>query len=201
MTGEIPAYAGMTWALAMTIMRSMTNPIDTPTNIFHTFLMTNHEWIEKLAKDELRVENSGEFDLYGSFDQTTILKEQTSHFLRELRQITQEMANTFNAYRGEKNSIKVFQITGTEADFMIFRNSLKLVFAARKPGEISINFLTVRNGILEEARGKESTKDGDALKATVGPFNEAHWYFRDHCVDPKSLMKFYFTEFVKNSLL
>lgn len=178
----------------------MTNVIDTLANIFHTFLMPNYEWLEKLAKDELRVESSGEFDLYGSFDQISILKEQTPHFLRELRLITQEMANTFNAFRGEKNSIKVFQITGTEADFMIFRNSLKLVFSMKKPGEIAINFITVRNGILEENSGKEKSKEGDILKATIGPFNEAHWYFRDHHVDPRSLMKFYFTEFVKNSL-
>ena len=164
--------------------------------------MDNNGWIEKLAKDELNAEASGEFDLYSSFDQTHILKEQTSNFLRDLKIVAQELANTFNAFRGERNAVKVFQISGTEADFMLFRNSLKLVISDNKPGEISLSFLTVKNGILEEQGvGDANKKSGDVLKATIGPFKEAHWYYKDHLVSPKSLIKFYFTEFVKNSYL
>lgn len=163
--------------------------------------MTNFEWIEKLVKDETGLEQRGEYDLYSTFDQNSVLKEQTISFLSELRHISQEMVNAFNAFRGEKNTIKVFQISGTEADFMIFRNSLKLLFSQKKPGEIGINFLTIKNGMIEEQRSKENTKDGEILKASIGPFNEAHWFYREHNVNPRSLMKYYFIEFVKNSLL
>ena len=170
-------------------------------HIFHTFLMPNYEWIEKLAKEEVSAQESGEFSLYSTFDNNTILKDQTTSLLIELRQTAQEMTNTFNAFRGEKNTIKVFHISGSEADFMLFRNNLKLLFSQRKPGEIVINFLSVRNGLVEEKKNQNSETQGDSLKASIGPFNEAIWFFREHNIEPRTLMRYYFTEFVKNSLL
>src|SRR3989338_63647 len=103
--------------------------------------MPSFEWIEKLAKDELKSEETGQVDYYGTLDQTILLEEQTKGFLRELKSIAQEMTITFNAYRGDRHALKVFHISNSESDFMVFRNSLKLIFSYEKPGEISISFL------------------------------------------------------------
>jgi len=162
--------------------------------------MPTFEWIELLAKNELKMEESGEFDLYGSFDQKTILEEQTKGFLRELKRLAQEMATAFNAFRGDRKAVKVFQISGTEADFMVFRNTLKLIFSFDKPGEVSINFINVRGGLVEEKMNKDDLKNGDVIKATLGPFNEGVWQFKDHRVFPHQLVRYYMTEFIKNSV-
>ncbi|MFC2075099.1 hypothetical protein ACFLRA_02375 [Bdellovibrionota bacterium] len=162
--------------------------------------MSTFEWIEKLAKDELKMEESGEFDLYGSMDQTRVLESHTHDFLHQLKSLAQDMANRFNGYRGDRHSIKVFQISGTPSDFIIFRNHLKLVFANTSPGKIKVSFLTVRGGLYEEDLKEGQPKDSDIIFATLGPFNDAVWHYKDHIVTPTSLVRYYITEFIKNSL-
>ena len=93
--------------------------------------MPTHEWIEKLAKDELTMVERGEVDFYGSRDEAQVLEEQTVGFLRELKHLAQELTTAFNAYRGDRHSVKVYQISGSKADFMIFRNRLKLIFSSK----------------------------------------------------------------------
>jgi len=162
--------------------------------------MLNFEWIEKLAKEEISTESTGEYDLYGALDQKKLLETHTIDFLREIKLIAQDLANRFNGYRGDRQSIKIFQISGTVSDFMVFRNHLKLVFSAGEPGNIKVSFIAVRGGMYEEEISKQKEKHADNLIATIGAFNDAIWHFKSHIITTQSLMRYYMTEFIKNSI-
>ncbi|MBI2609403.1 MAG: hypothetical protein HYW47_07400 [Deltaproteobacteria bacterium] len=154
------------------------------------------EWIEKLAKEEISIEETGEFDLHRRQDEQKLLEELALQFLYDLRREFTTCINSFNTYRGEqRNTIKIYGIQGTESDFLVFRNSLKLIVAKERPGTISLSFTSLRGGL------KSANDEGsDYLEAELGPFNDAQWKFKSQPVTAQALVRYYLTEFIKNSL-
>ena len=154
------------------------------------------EWIEKLVKQELQVEESGEVDLYNKDDEKQVLDEATLQFLYDLRKEFTACINSFNTYRGEaRNSIKIYGIQGTQADFLVFRNSLKLIVTKERPGTIAFSFASLRGG-LKSAKDEDS----DYIELTLGHFNDGVWKFKGQSINSQSLVRYYLTEFIRNSL-
>ena len=154
------------------------------------------EWIEKLAKQELQVEETGEVDLHNKDDEKQVLDEATLQFLYDLRKEFTGCINSFNTYRGEaRNSIKIYGIQGTQADFLIFRNSLKLIVTKERPGTIAFSFASLRGG-LKSAKDEDS----DYIELTLGHFNDGVWKFKGQSINSQSLVRYYLTEFIRNSL-
>ena len=86
-------------------------------------------WIKELADQERRIESTGKVDLVVSLDQDQDLDEKTDLLLIEFRELIRGYADSFNRYRGSRMAgVKIFGIANTRADFMLFRNSLKLIF-------------------------------------------------------------------------
>jgi hypothetical protein len=173
------------------------------------------DWLEELAKSEMTTEQTGQIDPFGHLDYEKILKNHTLFFLAELRNLFQECAVRFNQHRKDpRHSIKVYGIAETEADFLVFRNSLKLVVTYSKPGQIEVSFHTLSGGIYAPQKkvvdnvvrggiprppGETGLPSGDLIEIELGPFNEAHWTYHGARVTLPSLVRFYLTEFVKNS--
>ena len=171
-------------------------------------------WIEELAKAELALEEKGEVDPFGHLNEEKILKDHTVSFLKELRSLFQTYASGFNEARQDtRQTIKVYGIAQTDADFLVFRNNLKLVITFVKPGQIEISFHTLSGGLFTPNKkvppltktgiprppGKFEDSNGDVFDLELGPFNEPTWFFNGTRVELPSLTRFYLTEFIKNS--
>lgn len=174
------------------------------------------DWLEELAQSELTTEQTGQADPFGHLDYEKILKNRTLVFLTELRNLFQECATRFNQHRKDpRHSIKVYGIAQTEADFLVFRNSLKLVISYVKAGQVEVSFHTLSGGIYAPQKkvvnnvvrggiprppGEKGLPTGDLIEIELGPFNEAYWNYCGTRVTPPSLIRFYLTEFIKNSV-
>lgn len=162
-------------------------------------------WIENLAMDEVNMEESGVIKFDDHLNTQQILEESSYHFVNQLKDKFEFYTSLFNQYRGTRDhsrSIKIFRISNTVNDFILFRNSLKLVVARRSPDVISIGFLST-SGNLFSPRGslvdQNSTPHIHEIKAHIGPFNTITWRFQGEVVEVDAIVKYYLTEFIKNS--
>ncbi len=164
----------------------------------------NVSWIESLALEEVNMEESGIIRFNDHLNTQQLLEESSLNFVNKLKDRFEFYVSLFNQYRGHagvQRNIKVFRISNTINDFILFRNSLKLLVARRAPDLVSIGFLST-NGGLFAARLANETQSVHAIheiKAHVGPFNNITWRFQGELVEVEALVKYYLTEFIKNS--
>lgn len=179
-------------------------------------------WVHELAKNEVRPEEANIFNRVNQFDPRQLIEESTIEFLEELRDLFTMNIKVFNNY-SENNTkfseIKIYGISQTPADFMLFRNNTKLVFSNTAHGIISATFsqhsamnpggqfkelnpassgaALTGSTVLRDSHGPG--KNQQDIMAEVGPFLDIRWTFQGESVRPERLVKFYFIEFVKAS--
>lgn len=162
------------------------------------------DWIENLALDELNMDESGivHFDDHLNIDQ--ILEESSLLLMNQIRDLIEVYTTRFNEYRGKNAQglqIKIFKISNTVNDFMLFRNSLKLIFARKANDMITIGFLSNTGGLYAARLNNSGPTLNKAheIRAHIGPFNKITWRFQGEVLDLDSMARHYLTEFVKNS--
>lgn len=174
-------------------------------------LPANMDWVHELAKNELNPEAANIFNTVNQFDPKRIIEESTIEFLEELRELFTAYARVFNSYsenNGKFSEMKIYGITNTAADFMLFRNNVKLVFANIAHGIISATFtqhlrddVAIAGGL--SGAGKTSLldvqKQNQEIIAQIGPFLDVSWTYQGEKVNPERLVKYYFVEFIKAS--
>jgi hypothetical protein len=161
-------------------------------------------WIENLALEELNTEESGIINIEGHLNPQKALEESSINFMEDLKELFEIYATKFNEFRSNQsgtNQIKVFKISNTINDFMLFRNSLKLVVARKSDDIISIGFLSNSGGLFPARLNYEDSPASGIhqIKANIGPFNEIRWEFSGEKVEVHALVKHYLTEFIKHS--
>lgn len=161
-------------------------------------------WIENLALDEINMEESGVINFNEHLSPERILEESSIDFMEELKELFEIYTAKFNEFRGDRENtraIKMFKISNTVNDFMLYRNSLKLVVARRSEDVISIGFLSNSGGAFAARTSYEGgeNKSIHEIRAHVGAFNNIIWKFQGENVDVDALVKHYLTEFVKHS--
>ena len=170
---------------------------------FNDILPSQQGWIHELAKAEVHPDAEKILQLGKAFDPQQLVEESTIDFLSELREQFNEFAKTFNGYSegGSKfQEIKVYSVAQTAADFMVFRNQIKLVVTNSAHGVIQISFAQHVRGALavdgqtHNAGGPSTSQD---LLAQVGPFRDVFWTFQGEKVSPDQVAKFYFAEFAR----
>lgn len=164
----------------------------------------NISWIESLALEEVNMEESGIIRFQDHLNTQQILEESSLQFVDKLKDRFEFYVSLFNQYRSNRDtnrSIKIFRISNTVNDFILFRNSLKLIVARRAPDVVSIGFLANNGGLFSArlANENQSVHAIHEIKAHVGPFNTISWRFQGEPVEVEALVKYYLTEFVKNS--
>jgi len=173
---------------------------------FKDVLPSQHGWIHELAKAEVHPEAERLLQLGRSFDPQQLVEESTIEFLTELRERFTEFARLFNSYSENSvrfQEIKVYSLAQTAADFMVFRNQVKLVVNNSAHGVIQISFAQhVRSTIAVDGQIQNATNPGaqtqsQDLLAQVGPFRDIFWTFQGEKVTPDQVAKFYFAEFVR----
>lgn len=161
------------------------------------------KWIENLALQELNMEESGVIHFNEHLNPNVALEESSIELMDRLRELFDIYVTKFNEFRGNNlstSAIKIFKISNTVNDFMLFRNSLKLVVARRSVDCISIGFLSNANGVFAaRTTGFSIDSKIHEIKAHVGPFNNIKWQFQGETVELEALVKHYLTEFIKHS--
>ena len=162
------------------------------------------QWVEELAIEEINMEESGVIGFNNHLNPLHLLEESSLEFMEALRDRFELYVSKFNLLRGQKdntNSIKIFKISNTVNDFMLFRNALKLVVARKSPEVINIAFLSNAGGMFSARLTFDAPAVNQAheLRAHVGPFNNITWRFHNEPVDIDQLVKHYLIEFIKHS--
>jgi hypothetical protein len=179
-------------------------------------LQSQHGWIHELTRAEIHPEAEKLLQLGKSFDPQQLVEESAIDFLAELRGQFSEFARAFNSYSENGASfseIKVYSVAQTAADFMLFRNQVKLIFSNSSHGVIQISFAQhMRGSLAIDGVGTGGTEprpvsgafpgfslggQAQELLAQVGPFRDVFWTFQGEKVFPEQISKFYFVEFAK----
>ncbi|MBU6374622.1 MAG: hypothetical protein KGQ59_01385, partial [Bdellovibrionales bacterium] len=114
-------------------------------------------WIHGLAKGEQNPEADRLLQAAsGGLDPQQRIEEATVDFLTRLREQFTEYCRIFNGYSeagARFQEIKVYSVAQTAADFMIYRNQVKLVASNAAHGVIQISFSQhQRNGFAVEGQ-------------------------------------------------
>ncbi len=155
-------------------------------------------WIKNLAYQEDQMEKKGEVAFQSSEKALSEeeFKDLTVEFLKQLRTAFTQHVSYFNQLKGYLGSIRIYGITNTEADFMLFRGGYKLVFSMKTAGLVAIRFVNVDN----ITHSQSSYSPVDYLKAAEAPFGEIKWTYNNHNIRIDYLIRHYLTQFVKQSI-
>ncbi len=153
-------------------------------------------WIEQLALDEVQREQQGFVDAREAHHQEGMMNEENLRFLEELFDYFSKQIQVFNDLRSHDQPlqrIKIYKITGTEADFMLFRNGLKLLFSKKSFNCLSIQYLD-QDKQLEKNSYQE-------ILLQLGPFEQLQWTYQGQAFQKEALVRYYLSHFVKKSAL
>jgi hypothetical protein len=167
-------------------------------------LPANPSWVENLALEEIRMEESGVVHFNEHLNPQAYLEESSIEFLEAIKDRMEMYVNRFNDFRSTQNAgpiIKMFKISNTINDFMLYRNSLRLVFSRKTNDLLQIGFLS-NSGALYSARTTQALPASGGpheIRAHVGPFQNISWRFNGEIVEIDSLCRHYLTEFIRQS--
>lgn len=176
---------------------------------FKEVLPNEQGWIHELARAEIHPEAEKLLQLGKSFDPQQLVEESTVEFLTQLREYLEEYAKVFNSYSeyGKKFSeVKIYSIAQSPADFMVFRNQVKLVVTNTDHGVIQLTFAHhIQNSLSVNGYGQHTHQDEGSsmmgapqeLIAQLGPFRDVYWTYQGEKVQPEQVAKFYFSEFIR----
>ncbi len=165
-------------------------------------------WIKELVRGEKQREEAGVVDFSPAFDPKNLVLKDTIEFLRSLKMAFIKSATTFNQLKGpSEGHIKVYGISKTHSDFMLFRNGYKLIFSMTKPGQIIIKFHHLSTPFIGNDYNQPETAQKrvhspipqTALEARWGAFNELVWTHAEKRINIEYLVKFYVKNFVHSS--
>ncbi len=159
--------------------------------------MDKLSWIKDLVQAEQQMEESGMIQITTGFEPEKQLYNETLLFLISLKREFIDSTNAFNQMKGSPmGRVKVYSISQTQADFMLFRNGFKLIFSMKQPGTISMKFHR-STGLNPAFQNQES--DEEFLMAKWGPFGDLVWAYNNQPIKVDYLIKYYTTRFVHES--
>jgi hypothetical protein len=160
-------------------------------------------WLKRLSENESELLRTGSGDFVSHQDHRKVVEEASLEFMQEVRDEFLNCVDLFNSYRGGShlpNSVKIFNISNTAADFIIFRNTLKLVVSNPALGVVNFSFVN-RANTFTKAPSIKTKKEGYDLIAQLYPFNDLAWTFHGERIHVESVVRYLFTEFVKSSAI
>lgn len=159
-------------------------------------------WIKDLVRAEMEMEESGMVDLSAGFSPEDNVLTETVEYLHCLKAGLVEGATAFNNLKGSTvGRIKIYGISNTEADFMLFRNGFKLVFAMLEPGRIAVRFHQMGTRFLPGQSQDEGQppQNEDILEGQWGAFGNLIWTFQEQEIKLDYLVRYYLTRFIRES--
>ncbi len=158
-------------------------------------------WIKELVLAEQQMEEAGVVDMEAGFDPNRQVDEATFEFITDLKAAFVEAASAFNQLKASTlGQIRIYGISKTRADFMLFRNGYKLIFSMRQPGTIGISYSAVGANYVPGTLTKTDESEAvDQLKASWGAFGQLIWTYKDHSINIDYLVRYYMSRFIKDS--
>jgi len=160
----------------------------------------NHGWIHEIARAEASPEAEALYNLTQGAGPQQAIEESTVDFLTDLRAYFQEYVRVFNSLSegGKKFSeIKIFNLTQGAADFMLYRNGIKLILANTTHGAIQVSY--DRHQTAATASGDAGVPEAEEMLAQIGAFGKVHWTYRSERVESEQVAKFFFGEFTRRT--
>ncbi|MCO5142746.1 MAG: hypothetical protein M9962_06620 [Oligoflexia bacterium] len=180
----------------------MQQEIQVPRRINMVSTGKDANWLKRLVDNEVELLKTGSGDFVSHQDHKKVVEEATLEFMFNLKEEFLKCVDLFNSYRGGShlpNSIKIFNISNTQADFIIFRNTLKLVISNPALGVVNFSFVN-RANTFSKAPVK-TKREGYDLIAQLYPFNDLAWTFHGERIDVEAVVRYLFTDFVKSSAI
>jgi hypothetical protein len=161
--------------------------------------MESLDWIKSLIEAEQKMEDAGVVDLSTSHPEA-FLEDQTSEFLHDIKAGFVSASATFNQLKGSNlGTLKIYAISNTKSDFMLFRNGYKLIFAMKRPGEIEVYHSLITTHYINPSETETESGERDSLRAQWGAFGEVSWMYRNLPVKIDFLVRHYMTRFIRES--
>ncbi len=160
--------------------------------------MDKLSWIKDLVQTEQQMEESGMVQITTGFEPEKHLQKETTLFLVSLKRDFIDATTAFNQMKGSPlGRVKVYSISQTQADFMVFRNGFKLIFSMKQPGTVSMKFHrpTGINPVLSE----DHQSDEEFLMAKWGPFGDLVWSYNNQPIKVDYLVRYYVSRFIHES--
>ncbi len=176
--------------------------IQVPRQVLASRPSKDQHWLKRLVENEAELLRSGSGDFLSHQDHRKVVEDATLEFMNELREEFLACVDLFNAYRGGShlpNSVKVFNISNTASDFILFRNTMKLVVSNPALGVINFAFVNRSNGFSKPT--VKTKREGYDLIAQIYPFNDLAWTFHGERIRVEAVVRYLFTEFVKSSAI
>lgn len=167
--------------------------------------MEKISWIKELVKAEQQMEESGLVDMSFGFEPEKILVTETVQFLLGLKTEFVDASSTFNELKPSAlGRIKIYGIAKTHADFMLFRNGFKMIFALKDPGHISVRFNFIGSNYIptpgvEAHAAATNVMDEHIIEAKWGAFGEIVWTYQGLPIKMEYMVRHYLTQFIKES--
>jgi hypothetical protein len=160
----------------------------------------NLGWIHEIARAEASVEAEALYNLNQASAPQQAIEENTVDFLTDLRAYFQEYVRLFNSLSdaGKKFSeIKIFNLTQGAADFMLYRNGIKLIVANTTHGVVQISY--DRHMVGQPMSADFNIPQAEDILAQMGAFGSVFWTYRSEKVESDQVAKHFFAEFSRTS--
>ena len=158
------------------------------------------DWIKELVHAEQQMEEAGVVDMTAGFDPQRQVEEATIDFLMDLKLAFVEVTSAFNQMKSTGlGQIKIYGISKTKADFMLFRNGYKLIFSMSRPGEIRIFQTATNPQFYFQTSNEEMGIETQTLSAEWGAFGQMSWTYKGQPINLDYLVRYYVSRFVKDS--
>jgi hypothetical protein len=162
-------------------------------------------WIKDLVRAEEQMEESGMVEVGGTTENERQMAHETLKFLQTLKNEFIESASVFNEMKASAlGRIKIYGVAKTTADFMLFRNGFKMIFAMSSPGCISVRFNFIGPNYIPSqiptaGASSANVMDEHLLQAQAGPFGDLSWTYQNHVVKMESIVRYYVSLFIRES--
>ena len=155
---------------------------------------------KELVLAEQQMEEAGVVEMEAGFDPARQLEENTLDFIQDLKASFIEAASAFNQLKGSTHGhLRIYGISKTKADFMLFRNGYKLIFGVRGAGTIAVSYSAAGAHYVPGTVKTEESEAKDILQATWAAFGQLNWTYNDHPINMDYLIRYYVSRFVKDS--
>lgn len=165
--------------------------------------MPNINWVKDLVRYEKDLEESGMVDIHAGLDPNEEIVRQSYEFMYQVKEDFVEYINAFNELKGGgMGCVKVYGISNTRSDFMLFRNGYKLIFRLVEAGKISITSRSPSANMTPGTfvqEGKNAGDREDELLAQWGAFGELKWVYQQQFVNTGYLVRYYLSRFIRES--
>lgn len=160
-------------------------------------------WIKDLVRAEQKMEESGVIDYVTGLNPAELLQSETTGFMNKLKSEFIDASSSFNQLKASTvGRIKIYGLSNSATDFMLFRNGFKLVFMVKEPGMVGIRFHYVGTAFTQPPasdNGQSVPSDEDILQARWGAFGDLVWTFQEQEIKTDFLVRYYLTRFVRES--